>query len=249
VLSLLTALWLGLSFFVPAVLDPIPDLGPDWYRQALLGVVLLFFLMIEFREIVGLAISSIYRFVVLFFTAVFTRLKHLPGMIKQVVVLVYDCTRQVLAYVVNDTYLAGFIAVLIFGAIGIIRDDDTLLSLSIILLLATLTTLVSQRREQIASGIGRIQQAAYGQSFRFRNLVRSQASGKCPFCGVELHGDLVACHNCQNFLPLCMICRKALMGGEEILTCAECEYSGHRDHLEKWISIRPTCPNCKTRWN
>lgn len=248
VLSLITIVWLVSSFFIPQVLNPIPDLGPEWYRQGILSLFLALFLIIEFREVVGLAISTVYRFSALFVTAIVTRLRHLPGMIRRLGAIIYERTSILLGYLVFDTYLLGFVLSIIFGFIAFFRDEDILLSLSIILLLATLTTLLSQRREQIASGIGRIQQAAYGQSFRFRNLVSGQASGTCPYCNSELQGGSMACNNCRNFLPLCIICRKAMLGGEEILTCSECEYSGHKEHLEKWISIRPTCPNCKTRW-
>ena len=46
---------------------------------------------------------------------------------------------------------------------------------------------------------------------------------------------------------ICMVCKLQLKNAKDVLQCPRCESLYHRNHLEKWIKSKKSCPVCSQK--
>jgi hypothetical protein len=243
----------GLSFF-PSIQEVLPSIFQFRFAWPLtfFGLAILS-ILIEFRSVVKLALASAWETMSVMGRSVARRLRNLPRTIYESLEFlvtsvgsfffrVFDALRNILT-----VYLLSFFGTLVFGVWGILSGDPLKISGSIVLLLVTMINLLSQRPEAIGERVAGFQQAVYRRSFAIRKLV-TRYSGACPQCDAPLRADTKYCSNCNYFIPDCMVCRRSIYAGEEILECPNCKVAGHQEHLDRWLDIKSTCPNCRQVW-
>jgi len=260
------SIWTFLAL-VSIILTVTSAIFPDYFTAVphpfnfAFGVSLEFFLLtlifmaIQLRSIIKLTLIAGWETVELFFIVIWSRLKNFPKLFKDFLSFIYHLFRGVLewfwrtfAFIRYNSFLLAFIGVIVFGTLAISQADEILGGIAIVFLLIAMVNIIGERREAITNRVGQLQQSAYRRSFSLRNLIRGSYSGNCPNCHHELRADQSYCQNCGTYIPDCLICRNTIYAGEETLTCPNCQYIGHADHLERWLSIRPICPNCKEEW-
>ncbi len=90
---------------------------------------------------------------------------------------------------------------------------------------------------------GRINQKYY---LKIGKLILPSRKLKCYYCGREIQSVHNPCPNCGKLQPLCSVCNGPIHHGQEVLVCPTCGNSAHKEHMLKWLSIKPECPVCKT---
>ena len=244
------------TFFVTSLRDLIPNLlGFDLGVPLEFLVAGAFFVIIEFRHPVLIILKSAASSLKLMLIALLGRLRRLPSFLRDVwrllqrwLIGLFRVLGRIGRYLTSNLFISGLIAAIGFGYFGLKQDDIILQSAALIFLLIAMINVLVSRQEAIAHRVANIQQSAYRRSFTLRNLVRSKYTGNCPSCNTPAVPGRQYCQNCGIYIPDCLVCRNAIYAGQEVLTCPHCEIAGHADHVERWLAIRPTCPNCRERW-
>jgi hypothetical protein len=50
-----------------------------------------------------------------------------------------------------------------------------------------------------------------------------------------------------DFNETCMICTSQILKGEEYMRCHGCSKMAHLDHMNEWLEVKPSCPECGTK--
>lgn len=69
---------------------------------------------------------------------------------------------------------------------------------------------------------------------------------QCSVCGAPVLGGKF-CSNCGTEHHICLICRKPVLYGEQVLECPFCKIKAHAPHLLEWLRVKGTCPNCRAK--
>lgn len=77
-------------------------------------------------------------------------------------------------------------------------------------------------------------------------LIEPAKKAKCLNCGYILKSPYNPCSNCRQMPSLCTVCQGLIKRGDEVYECPSCSNLAHKDHLQKWISIKSECPMCKS---
>ncbi|MHA2091286.1 MAG: hypothetical protein ACW98K_10535 [Candidatus Kariarchaeaceae archaeon] len=247
-----------ISFPFPDVLRPLsvlsPSLSLNEHRVILLGIALLC-LLAEFREMIYLALSSFFNVLYIFIYGIFRRLRHIPSLIQRLFELLLDlgrrmgnAIRRTAEFGTYNTYIFGFVISIVIGILAFTREDSTLFATSLLAIIASLSILLIQKPQQVASRIGQVQQIAYRRSTIVRNFANRRKDIICPSCSQQLASSASHCYRCDNPIPKCSVCKGIILQNSRTLRCNFCEQVGHLEHLTRWVQINPICPHCRRTW-
>ncbi len=256
-LATITIIYFIFSFVFHELLQPISgiDSNQNYQRLILLSIALVF-LLIEFRTLILLGLASFLQISAIFINGLIRRLTHIPSLLKQLINLVkegiywlWELVNSSLIFIIYNTYLFAFAGAILVGIYSFYAEDEILYGIALILVIIAFMMLLVQKPTQIADRISRVQQYAYQRSTIARNFVKRVESNECPNCGAWVEKNYTQCYSCNNPIPKCSVCKGAIFTGSEIISCNHCEQSGHRDHLQRWIQIKPICPHCRKNWS
>jgi hypothetical protein len=89
-----------------------------------------------------------------------------------------------------------------------------------------------------------------GKYFRkTKQLFRVKAKPQCFECNEIIKEINNPCPKCNALLPLCTVCKGALLVSDFIVACPYCKHESHSTHIKEWLKIKGECPICKNSLN
>lgn len=226
---------------------------------SILRLVLLFVFVIvlgiEFRSLITIGLDGFSRMIVIIVQGTIRRIIHFKGLIKlffnrlkEEILNTWIFLKKAGRFIVENTYVLGFIGTIIIGFIGFNKSEKVLLAIGILMAFASIAVLIVQQPQFVINQINRVQLATYKRTLILQNILSRKTSNRCVNCEAMVGTTWDTCLNCQLEIDRCIVCKLLISENEETMTCSGCERKGHTPHIKRWIQIKPICPTCRSSW-